>query len=306
MARIYVVGSLNADLVISAPRLPVAGETLAGGDLRIFPGGKGGNQAVAAAKLGVSVRMAGAVGRDPFGDLLLESLRDAGVDATSVSRVDRSTGVALITVLPNADNAIVISPGANAALTPAAVHDALAEMAAGDVLLCQLETPLEVVRTALEFARGRGVVSVLDPAPAQPLDDSFLALPSLLTPNETEAVALLGVDASEGVYGIDEIAERLQARSGGPIVLKLGEKGCLIKAPRTPGVLLEGFQVEAVDTTAAGDTFNGALAASLLGGADLAAAASLANAAAAVSVTRAGAQSSAPSLDEVDKLLEHA
>ncbi len=306
MPRIFVVGSLNADLVIASARLPAKGETLAGGDLRIFPGGKGANQAVAAAKLGAAVRMVGALGRDVFADLLLESLRVAGVDTALIERTERSTGAAQITVLPDGENAILLSPGANQDVSPQYVREALADLSADDFVLCQLEIPLDAVAAALECARERGAKAILDPAPAQPLDAALLSLAHIVTPNETEAIPLLGLAPREGVHSLDGIAGTIQQRSRGLVILKLGAKGCFFKLPEQPGILIEGFQVEAVDTTAAGDTFNAALAVSLSSGTDIGTAASFANAAAAVSVTRAGAQSSAPSLEEIEALLARA
>ncbi len=305
MPRIFVLGSLNADLVVDVPRPVQPGETLAGGGLTIFPGGKGGNQAVAAARLGAGTVMVGQVGRDTFGDFLLDRQRDAGVMTTGVGRCDRASGVALISVFPDGENSIVISPGANATVTPRLVQERLAGLEAGDFLLCQLEIPLDAVEAGLRLARGRGAVTLLDPAPARPLAPELLRLVDYLTPNQTEAAILLDEPdlETEPVEPALAAASRLRASGARNVVLKLGRLGCcgLVGGD---SVAAEGFAVEAVDTTAAGDTFNAALAVALSEGRAFESAARFANAAAAISVTRSGAQSSAPSRAEVEQFCQ--
>lgn len=305
MPRIFVLGSLNADLVVDVPRPVQPGETLAAGGLTIFPGGKGGNQAVAAARLGAVAVMVGQVGRDTFGDFLLDRQRDAGVMTTGVGRCDRASGVALISVFPDGENSIVISPGANAAVTPKLVRERLAGLEAGDFLLCQLEIPLPAVEAGLRLARGRGAVTMLDPAPARPLAPELLALVDYLTPNQTEAAILLDEpDLETGqVEQALAAASRLRASGARNVVLKLGRLGCcgLVDGD---SFAAEGFAVQAVDTTAAGDTFNAALALALSEGLAFGSAARFANAAAAISVTRRGAQSSAPTRTEVEELCQ--
>ena len=304
MPRIFVLGSLNADLVVDVPRPVQPGETLTGGELTIFPGGKGGNQAAAAARLGAEAVMVGQVGRDTFGDFLLDRQRDAGVMTTGVGRCDRASGVALISVFPDGENSIVISPGANAAVTPRLVRERLAGLEAGDFLLCQLEIPLDAVEAGLRLARDRGAVTLLDPAPARPLAPELLALVDYLTPNQTEAAILLdepGLETGQVEQAL-AAASRLRASGTRNVVLKLGRLGCcgLVDGD---SFAAKGFAVEAVDTTAAGDTFNAALAVALSEGLVIGSAARFANAAAAISVTRRGAQSSAPTRSEVTQLL---
>lgn len=298
--RVLVLGSLNADLVVEAERLPRPGETLGGGDLCTYPGGKGANQALAAARLGARVSMAGAVGRDHLADLLLRSQQDAGVDCSAVARVDRPTGVALITVLPGGQNAILLSPGANHTVTPDAAEQACCALAKGDLLLCQLETPLEAVVAAMRTARARGATTMLDPAPAQEMSDETLALADILTPNETEAAMLTGLPADAEP---DRIATVLLGRGPRIVILKRGERGSYVATHSGAVFDVPARAVEAVDTTAAGDVYNAALACALAEETALPDAVRFATAAAAISVTRRGAQPSAPNRDEVDALL---
>ena len=305
MPRIFVLGSLNADLVVDVPRPVQPGETLAAGGLTIFPGGKGGNQAAAAARLGAEAVMVGQVGRDTFGDFLLDRQRGAGVMTIGIGRCDRASGVALISVFPDGENSIVISPGANATVTPRLVRERLAGLEAGDFLLCQLEVPLGAVEAGLRLARGRGAVTLLDPAPARPLAPELLRLVDYLTPNQTEAAILLDEPdlLTEPVEQALAAAARLRASGARSVVLKLGRLGCcgLVGGD---SFAAEGFAVEAVDTTAAGDTFNAALALALSEGRAFEGAARFANAAAAISVTRRGAQASAPTRSEVEQLCQ--
>lgn len=271
------------DLVLRVPRFPVAGETLAGGDLELHAGGKGANQACAAAKLGGTVIFIGCVGRDAFGERLTASLQDAGVQTGHLRKADRATGCASIYVTAEGQNSIVISPGANADVSAADVQVALADLTCDDLVLLQLEIPLETVLSALEVAKVVGATTILDPAPAQNLSAALLRLVSILTPNETEAGVVL-------------------ERGAGAVILKLGASGCQIQEA-SGCIAVRGFAVNAVDTTAAGDVFNGALAVGLAEGLTMAAAARFANAAAAISVTRAGAQTSIPARAEVDAFL---
>lgn len=303
MNTVFVVGSLNADLVLRAERLPAVGETLTASDLAVFPGGKGANQAFAAARLGAPVRMAGKVGPDDYGTQLCEGLASAGVDCVSVQVSARPTGIAVITILPSGDNTILLSPGANHDIEPAWVESWLSAMTAGSVLLCQLEIPLPATLAALRAARHHGAWSILDPAPARVLTREELALPAILTPNQTEIAMLLGgapvpIHYEDGVAACRKLRE-LGARH---VVLKLGSLGCVLV--QDEGVhIAPGFSVHSVDTTAAGDTFNAALSVRLAAGQPLAEALEFANAAAAISVTRPGAQASAPTLAEVQDFL---
>jgi ribokinase len=302
--EIYVVGSLNIDLVTRMERLPRPGETVLGGDLALFPGGKGANQACAAGRFGGRAKMIGQTGRDAFGEQLRVSLRDAGVDTAGVGYSDRSTGSACIGVLPSGENAIVISPGANATMTPELALARLQDLAAGDLVLLQLEIPLETVQSVLEFARRRSAVTMLDPAPPRELAPQILRAVDFLTPNQSEAAEVLrdsalDLDDPDAIAGA---AARLRALGPRAVILKLGEAGCFLSTPEVTGPFA-GRSVQAVDTTAAGDTFNGAFAVAISEGMPLDAAATFANAAAAISVTRHGAQSSIPDRVEVERVL---
>jgi ribokinase len=292
------------DLVLAVKRPPQPGETLVGGDLALFPGGKGANQACAAGKLGGKVRMVGMVGPDPFGPRLIESLATAGVDTSAIGWSDRSTGTACISVLPDGENMIIISPGANAALSPDLVLAGLAEWESGDYLLCQLESPLETVLAAFTEARQRGGTTILDPAPMQPLPKELLAQTDILTPNQTEAAGLLSEPGVEIITyeQAAHAANRLRRMGPRTVIMKLGAAGCYIAGPEGEAAV-PGFAVHALDTTAAGDTFNGALAVALAEGLPLLDAARFANAAAAISVTRTGAQASIPTREEAESFL---
>jgi ribokinase len=304
---IVVVGSLNMDFVVSVGQLPAPGETVLGRNFQMFPGGKGANQACAAAKLGdnsADVRMIGRVGYDIFADHLKASLAAAGVDVTAVHATKaEATGVALIWVDRAGQNSIVVASGANGELAAADVEAMRSVFRGARLALFQLETPLETVAAALDVARREGLTTMLDPAPAQPLPGELLGLVDILTPNEGEALRLLGrpparISPAEAV----ELAEALRRMGPKTVIVKLGDQGCFAHAELTKGHF-PGFAVEVKDTTAAGDTFNAALAVALAEGAPLAHALRFANAAAAISVTRAGAQASAPMRREVDAFL---
>ncbi len=302
--RIFVLGSANMDLVLGVDRLPREGETRSGGDLALHAGGKGANQACAAARLGGCVFMVGQVGNDPFGQKLLASLREAGADVSRVGVSSRPTGCACIYILPSGENSIVISPGANATLDPRTALAALDDLTGGDLLLAQLETPLETVAAVLAHAEARGATTILDPAPARPLSSDLLARVGVLTPNQTEAACILGDPQGEirDFEQAEAAAGRLIRLGPRAVVMKLGSLGCLW----SDGVASQragAFQVPAADTTAAGDVFNGALAVALSEGVALPHALRFANAAAAISVTRPGAQTSIPNRSEVEALL---
>jgi ribokinase len=303
MKSILVLGSLNIDLVQRVTRLPQAGETLPGDDLQTFPGGKGANQACAAAMLGGRVQIAGCVGNDVFAGRLLGALQIAGVDTRLVRRTETASGSAVIFVLPNGENSIVISPGANAQVSIELLAEAMDALTEGDFLLCQLEIPLKVVEAAIAAARKKQIVTILDPAPARPLPDELLAAVSIVTPNQTEAAMLAGCAvAPTNMSEAASCARQLHARGAATVIVKMGEQGCLLSTPERVTVS-PGFTVNAIDTTAAGDTFNGALAVALASGQPLSHAATLANAAAALSVTKAGAISSIPSRIDVERFL---
>ncbi|MBG99056.1 MAG: ribokinase [Solibacterales bacterium] len=303
--QVVVIGSLNVDLVQKVDRLPRAGETIVGDALEIFSGGKGANQAYAAGRMGARVSMIGQVGNDDLASSSLDNLRAAGVNIESVGVSDRSTGTAVIFVLPDGENVIIISPGANATMTPELAEERLKVLDKGAFLLLQLEIPIESVEESLVAAKTRGVTTILDPAPAvHKFTSESLHRVDFLTPNETEAMTLLGGSdfCIDDDAEVELIARRLLALGPRVVVLKLGSRGCLIAAEggchRVPG-----FKVKAIDTTAAGDVFNGAFTTALAEGQTISRAASFANAAAALSVTRFGAQNSVPSRQEVDRFL---
>ena len=301
-----VTGSLNMDFVVQVDRLPAPGETVLGHDFKMIPGGKGANQACAAGKLarGHRVSMVGRVGYDPFADHLKASLAAAGTDVSAVHATHaQPTGIALIWVDRAGQNSIVVAGGANGELSPADIENVREVYASSAVSLFQLETPLNTVEAALHAARAAGATTVLDPAPARPLPSSLLALVDVLTPNESESCILLGREPSR--VGFEEAREMAAAlRKLGPraVVVKLGDQGCLY-ADGTSEIVAPGFAVTAVDSTAAGDTFNAALGVALCEQMPIEAALRFANAAAAISVTRLGAQSSAPSREEVEEFL---
>jgi ribokinase len=298
---IMVVGSLNADLVVRAPRFPSPGETITGTDFAVFPGGKGANQAVAAARLGGRVAMIGRVGRDDHGRSLRASLAAAGASDEGVQDDDASTGVAVITIDAAGQNEIVLAPGANAKLRPADVehHRRLIESAA--VLLLQLEVPLETVEAAARIAHEAGVRVILDPAPARPEATALLPLVDFVTPNESELRVLVG--APPAATSRDEAIPLLRSlvdRGVGMAIAKLGPMGAIAVAAHEH-YLYPAYEVVALDTTAAGDAWNGAFAVALAEGSDLPEAGRFANAAAALSVTRPGAQPSMPTRAEVQQ-----
>lgn len=299
---ILVVGSINMDLVASTPRIPLAGETLIGSDFTTTPGGKGANQAAAVARLGHPVEMIGAVGEDVFGQALLENLRAAGVGIEAVARVAGPSGVAPILVASSGENSIVVVPGANGKVTPAMIEQQAERLRSAGMVLCQLELPLETVRHTLAVCGAADVPVILDPAPAALLPDPVWKQVTWFTPNETEAALYVG-----GSLGAEEAARRLLEKGVRGVVLKRGAEGSYIARTGQTACWVKAFRVDAVDTVAAGDCFNGAFAVALLEGQDPQNAARFASAAAAISVTRRGAQASMPTRPEVDRFLaDHA
>jgi ribokinase len=313
--RVVVVGSVNVDLVVVAPRLPGPGETVTGGDVARHHGGKGGNQAVAAARLGAPVAFVGAVGDDDFGAAARAALAGEGIDVTHLAAVGRPTGVALIVVDARAENLIAVAPGANASPTAASVAAALGALGVGpgDVVLASCEVPPDAVAAALALARAAGATAVLNPAPADGLDAATIALADVLTPNEAELALLAGSAAAGPAHGpagpgaadVEAHARRLLA--GGPggraVVVTLGAAGAVVVPAAGPAIPVPASRVAPVDTTGAGDTFNGVLAVGLAAGLPLAAAARRAVAAAGLSTTRQGARSGMPTLAELAAFL---
>jgi len=294
-AQVMLVGSANMDLVVRTHHFPLPGETLQGIGFQTFPGGKGANQATAIGRLGGRVGLVAKVGADPFGDQLIDSLQLSGVDTSSVLQDSAApTGVALITVDDSGQNMIVVAPGANSLLTPKEVDQSLSG-AQFSVLLAQLEVPLESVIYAASFAEGR--VFILNPAPAREVPNELLCRVDYLTPNETEARFLTGILPSDDATCL-ACAEVLLSRGVRNVLFTLGPRGSFL-ANETGGRHFPTIDVATVDTTGAGDAFNGAFAHFLASGEAIERAITLANIVGALSTTKNGAQASMPTLEEV-------
>jgi ribokinase len=301
--HILVVGSSNTDMIIKLDRIPRPGETILGGAFVTAAGGKGANQAVGAARAGGQVTFIARVGHDMFGDQAVAGFIRDGINVNHVVRDKTNpSGVALIFVAKDGENSIAVAGGANAKLSPADVRKAKAAFAAASVLVMQLETPLETVQAAADFAAKAGVRVILNPAPAQPLPDKLLKCVSILTPNETEAELLTGIAVTDTATAA-VAAAKLRALGVQTVIITLGARGAFV-ATESGQQLVPGFKVKAVDTTAAGDIFNGALAVALAEGKPLKQAVRFANAAAAISVTRLGAQPSAPTRREIERFMK--
>ncbi len=300
---ITIVGSLNYDLTARAPRFPQPGESLVGSSFSTACGGKGANQAYAVARMGGAAHMIGCVGNDAFGALVLDSLRQVGVDTSGVLlREQVSTGVAVILLDAAGQNAIVVVPGANATLSAADVEQAGDALRNSDAVIAQLETTLEATRQALMIARSAGKLAVLNPAPFSPVDDALLRLCDYVIPNEHEAAQLTGLPVHDP-FTAQAAAGALRARGASNVLITLGERGVWVETAQWCG-LVPAFPVKAVDTTAAGDVFIGAFTTRLVEGADAPTAVRFACAAAAIAVTRHGAQPSIPTREEVEAFLQ--
>ncbi|MFZ4527441.1 MAG: ribokinase [Undibacterium curvum] len=296
--QICVVGSVNMDLVFRTPRMPAVGETLHGHEFRQIPGGKGANQAVAAARQGADVRFIGAVGDDGFGDFSQQSLSADGISLTHLSRIPGvATGVAGILVEDNGSNSIVLAAGANASLTPAHIDAAAADIRSAQILLCQLETPLNTVTQAIATARAAGVKVILNPAPAQDLSPELLAQVDYLILNETEAGQLSGIAVTDNASA-QAASEKLLSMGVGQVLLTMGGHGAQITQAGL-SQFIPAIRVDVVDTTAAGDTFVGAFAVGIANGLSLLEASQEAQYTAALTVTKLGAQTSIPQRAEV-------
>lgn len=305
MGKIVVIGSANTDLVVKTDRMPSPGETVLGGRFMMAGGGKGANQAVAASRLGGEVTFVARVGRDLFGEQALAGYRAERMDVRHVTcDEDAPSGVALICVDRAAENSIVVAPGANERLSPQDVDRAEPEIAAADFVVLQLEIPLPAVVHAAEVAERHGVPVILNPAPAAVIPDELLRRCYLLTPNRSECAMLTGMPVTDAA-DVERAADALLARGVRHVVVTLGGEGSLVKGPDCCE-RVEARRVEAVDTTGAGDTFNGALAVALSEGRPLREAVRFATAASSIAVTRMGAQSSVPMREEVDALLSEA
>ena len=303
MPHIMIVGSINMDLVVRVAHLPQSGETILGRDHQAIPGGKGANQAVAAARLGAKVTMIGRVGQDAFGDLLLENLHREGIDVRAIQFDSQaSSGIAMITLDEQGRNTIVVAPGANMTMTLGEVTAALDAIPLVDVLVLQLESPVECVLHAARLGHARKAKVILNLAPARALPDEIYQYIDVLVPNESETSLLSGlpVDTFEKA---ETAARNLLATGARSIVLTLGERGALVIDGSHPAVHIRAHAVQVVDTTAAGDAFVAGLAVGLAEGYDLVEAARLGNAAGAIAVTRLGAQPAMPRRTEVERFL---
>lgn len=295
---IVVVGSVTMDMVTRTREIPRIGQTVIGTGFETTPGGKGANQAVAAARLKYPTSMVGLVGDDPYGPALLENLARAGVDTSSMASAPGSSGLAPIFLDDKGQNSIVVVPGANGKVDSQIIDRHATIIASAGMVLCQLELPMETINHTLALCTKLGVPVMLDPAPAAPLDDPVWRQVAWFTPNETEAAFYLG-DGS----GAEQAAQELLARGLKGVVLKRGAEGAYVAVAGGEAGWVRPFSVNAVDTVAAGDCFNGAFAVALLEGHNPLAAARYACAAAAICVTRRGAQASMPTRDEVDTFL---
>ena len=305
MKKIVVVGSSNTDLIIRVPEIPRPGETLLGGEFMTFPGGKGANQAVAAARAGGDVVFIASVGDDPYGEEAIKGYRLDNINTEDI-KVCKGvpSGIAMITISAKGENAITVASGANANLSPDDLEEAEEAFLEADYMLIQLETPLETVQKAVELCSELNTRVILNPAPAAELSDDILKRVSILTPNETEAEYLTGIAV------VDELsaavaADALHKRGVHTVIITMGATGAYL-SDRKSGtrLIVPGFSVEASDTTAAGDTFNGQLAVALAEGMNLKDAIETAHGAAALSVQKLGAQSSIPLREETNHFLE--
>ncbi|MGF1685149.1 ribokinase [Photobacterium japonica] len=302
MNKLVVLGSVNADHVLQVPSFPRPGETLHGRNYQVIPGGKGANQAVAAARLNADTGFIAYVGDDAFGINIREHFKMDGINIASVKmQPNCPTGIAMIQVADSGENSICISAEANAKLTAEAIETDLDAIRQADYLLMQLETPMCGIEKAAQTAKAAGTTVILNPAPARELPDTLLNHVDIITPNETEAEALTGitVDSDEAAQ---QAANVLHAKGIHTVMITLGAKGVWL-SQGGEGKVIPGFRVEATDTTAAGDTFNGAFVTGLLEEMPLESAIKFAHAAAAISVTRFGAQTSIPRREEVEEFL---
>ena len=301
-SKIVVIGSSNTDMIIQLNKIPVPGETVLGGNFSTAPGGKGANQAVAAARAGADVTFIASVGDDSLGIQAIEGFRRDGINVEYIKKVENvASGVALIFVGNDGENSIGVASGANASLSPENIIELKHIISRADAVLMQLETPLETITAAAKLAHEAGVKVILNPAPAQPLSDDLLKMVSILTPNETEAELLTGIKV-ENETGANKAAETLLAKGIEAVLITLGARGVFLAAGEKRK-MIPGFKVKAVDTTAAGDVFNGALTVALAENKSFDKAIRFANAAAALSVTKLGAQPSAHSRQEIDGFL---
>lgn len=300
MTEIFVVGSLNADLVVKSPRFPQPGETISGEDLQIIPGGKGANQAVAAARQGVKTAMLGRVGSDSFAPFLIDNLKANQVDTSHVIADSSATGTAIIVVDANGQNSIVLSPGANGNVSPADVDSA--SFSNSKLLLLQLEIPTPTVLHAAQQARANGLTVILNPAPAKPLPAELISTVDILIPNESELSLLTGLPVNDATSA-EKAAKEIMKQGVKTVIVTLGGKGALlVTAQQTTQV--DTYKVNVVDTTAAGDAFIGGFASALLSGKSLEDSVRHGCACGALATTKFGAQPSLPTKEEVEKIIK--
>lgn len=299
MSDILVIGSLNADLVVKSPRFPQPGETISGGDLQIIPGGKGANQAVAAARQGAQVAMIGRVGSDSFAPFLVENLKANQVDVSHVTVDKSATGTAIIVVDSNGQNSIVLSPGANGNVSPADVDSA--SFLTSKLLLLQLEIPTPTVLHATQQARRYGLTVILNPAPAKSLPAELLSNVDILIPNESELALLTGLPVTD-VVSAELAAKEILKQGVKTVIVTLGSKGAVLVTD-TQVTQVDSYKVNVVDTTAAGDAFIGGFASALLSGKSLEDSVRYGCACGALATTKFGAQPSLPTKDEVEKFI---
>ena len=297
MKNICVIGSLNMDLVVNVDTMPKPGQTIIGSNFKEVPGGKGANQAVAMARLNGNVSMIGKVGEDGFGQTLINSLKNDKVDTTYIQTAKGATGVALITVDKNAQNSIVVSPGANFEVKEDDIDNNIEAIKNSDIVVLQLETPLNTIKYALNKAKELNKYTILNPAPAVKLDDEIIKNVDLLTPNETELEIISGVSI-ETEEDIQKAAQIMIEKGVKELIVTLGSKGSLY-INKEKSMFKKAYKVEAVDTTAAGDSYTGALAVALSQDKNIEDAMDFASKVGALSVLKEGAQSSLPTLEDV-------
>jgi ribokinase len=303
---IVVVGSINTDLVAVAEKIPAVGETVIGTDFQIHPGGKGANQAVAVARLGYPVQLIGRLGNDAFGAQLRTHLEKSGVETAGVASTEGVSGVAVIVVSSAGENSIVVTPGANAKVTPEDLEANIAIIRRAGMVLAQLEIPLETVEYLALLCERENVPLIVDPAPAMALPLDIFKRIAWFTPNQTEAAFFVGMDKNRAdQHAPNEMAKMLLAKGNRGVVLKMGSHGSYLATNGGVGTMVPAFPVKAIDSTAAGDAFNGGFATGLMLGKSSIESAIFAAAVAGISVTRKGAQPSMPTMAEVEEFMQN-
>ncbi len=299
---IYVLGSINMDMVAVPPYMPKNGETLTANKYYTNPGGKGANQASAIAKLGGKVKMIGKVGSDAYGPVMKNNLASYGVDVENVTAVEGNSGIAIIIVV-DGDNRIILDPGANFKVTKEDVDKGLEKAKSGDILIMQLEVPMDIVTYAADVAKNKGMTVILNPAPAVPLGQDLLCNVDIITPNETETEILTGISPDSEVELALAVKEYYKYGIKN-VVITMGSRGAVVTYGNNI-VPIEARKVKAVDTTSAGDTYVGAIAVKLDAGVDIVTACKFASVASSITVTRAGAAQSIPTLEEVEEIMKN-